>query len=142
MLVETEKRVTSIENRVTRIEMFTVSVETHFWASHQLTLPDGSKEALHCHNWAVTADVSTGDELNSRGLVMDFRRLKAMVDKTIADFDNIQLEQLDYFQQNNSSAENVAKYIYEKLKPKLPNGLKLNHIRVVEEPGCSAKFGK
>jgi len=48
------------------------------------------------------------------GLVMDFRRLKAMVDKTIADFDNIQLEKLDYFRRNNSSAEMIAKYIYEK----------------------------
>lgn len=121
--------------------MFTVSVETHFWASHQLTLPDGSKESLHHHNWAVTADVNSS-ELNSMGLVTDFRWLKAMVDNIVADFDNIQLEQLDYFQRSNSSAENVAKYIYEKLKPNLPNGLKLNNIRVVEESGCSVKFGK
>ncbi len=121
--------------------LFTVSVETHFWASHQLTLPDGSKESLHHHNWAVTADVSSS-ELNSMELVTDFRWLKAMVDNIAADFDNIQLEQLDYFQRNNSSAENVAKYIYEKLKPKMPNGLKLNNIKVVEESGCSAKFGE
>ena len=121
--------------------MFTVSVETHFWASHQSTLPDGSKESLHRHNWAVTANVSSS-ELNSLGLVIDFRWLKAMVDNIVADFDNIQLEHLDYFQRNNSSAENVAKYIYEKLKPKMPNGLKLNNIKVVEESGCSAKFSE
>ena len=121
--------------------MFTVSVETHFWAPHQLTLSDGSKEPLHHHNWAVTADVSSS-EPDSMGLVMDFRRLKAMVDKTIADFDNIQLEKLDYFRRNNSSAEMIAKYIYEKLEPDLPKGVKLNYIRVVEQPGCSAKFGK
>ena len=119
--------------------MFTVSVETHFWASHRLSLPDGSKEPLHHHNWVVTADVS-GSVLDSMGLIMDFRRLKAMVDSIMADFDNIQLEKLDYFQRNNSSAENVAKYVYEKLEPKLPRSLKLNHIRVVEQPGCSARF--
>ncbi|MHC4424383.1 MAG: 6-pyruvoyl trahydropterin synthase family protein, partial [Planctomycetota bacterium] len=79
--------------------MFTISVETCFWASHQLTLPDGSKESLHHHNWVVTADVSS-NELNSMGLVMDFHRLKAMVDNIVADFDNIQLEKLDYFRQN------------------------------------------
>ena len=121
--------------------MFTVSVETHFWASHQLTLPDGSKESLHHHNWTVTADVSSG-ELDSMTLVVDFRRLKAMLDSVVADFDNIRLEKLDYFQQNNSSAEAVAKYIYEKLEPKLPEGLKLKYIRVAEQPGCSAKFSK
>ena len=121
--------------------MFTISVETHFWASHQLALPDGSKEPLHRHNWAVTADVSS-DKLNSMGFVMDFCRLKATVDNIVAEFDNIPLDSIDYFQRNNSSAENVAKYIYEKLRIKLPRGVNLQSIRVVEEPGCSAKFGK
>ncbi|MHC4571398.1 MAG: 6-pyruvoyl trahydropterin synthase family protein [Planctomycetota bacterium] len=121
--------------------MFTVSVETHFWASHQLTLPDGSKEPLHHHNWAVTADVSS-DKLNSMGLVMDFCRLKTAVDNIVAEFDNGQLDKIDYFQRNNSSAENVAKHIYEKLSSKLPRGVKLQSISVVEEPGCWAKFAK
>lgn len=119
--------------------MFTVSVETHFWASHQLTKADGSKESLHQHNWSVTADVSS-DRLNSMGLVMDFRRLKAMVEAIVAEFDNIPLERIDCFRQNSSSAETIAKYIYEKLEPKLPGGVKLRSIRVVEEPGCSAKW--
>jgi len=119
--------------------MFTVSVETKFRASHQLTLPDGSKEPLHRHNWSVTAALSS-DKLNSMGLVMDFRRLKAMVDNIVAELGNTPLDKIDYFQRNSSSAENVAKYIYEKLGTRLPKGIKLNHIRVIEEPGCSAKF--
>ena len=121
--------------------MFTVSVETHFWASHRLALPDGSKEPLHHHNWRVVADISSS-KLNSMSLVTDFRRLKAMVDDIVAEFDNVQLEKLDYFQRSNSSAETIAKYIYEKLEPKLPGDVKLNHIKVVEQSGCSAKFSK
>ncbi|MHC4572792.1 MAG: 6-pyruvoyl trahydropterin synthase family protein [Planctomycetota bacterium] len=121
--------------------MFTARVKTHFWASHQLALPDGSKEPVHSHNWTVTANVSSG-KLNRMGLVTDFRRLKEIVDNIIADFDNTPLEKLDFFRRNNSSAENVAKYIYEKLEPRLPKNLKLNHIRVIEQPGCSAQFGK
>ena len=121
--------------------MFTVSVETHFRASHQLTLRDGSKEPLHHHNWVVTANLSS-DKLDSMGFVMDFCRLKAAVDKAIAEFDNIPLDSIDYFRRNNSSAENVAKYIFDKLEPKLPGGVELRSIRVVEEPGCSAKFSK
>jgi len=119
--------------------LFTVSVETHFWASHQLTLPDGSKEPLHRHNWLVTADVSS-DRLNDMGLVMDFRWLKTMVDNIIAELGNTPLEKNDYFQQNNSSAETVAKYIYEKLEPKLPKDVELRSIGVAEKLGCSAKF--
>lgn len=119
--------------------MFTVSVETHFWASHQLTLPDGGKEPVHRHIWAVTTDVSS-EGLNNRGVVVDFHQLRAMVDDIIAEFGNMALESFDYFQQNSSSAETIAKYIYEKLQPKLPEDVKLESIRVVEEPGCSAKF--
>jgi len=52
------------------------------------------------------------------------------------------LDSIDYFQRNNSSAENVTKYIYEELETKLPKGIKLNHVKVIEEPGCSAKYGK
>lgn len=119
--------------------MFTISVERHFQASHQLTMPDGSKEPIHDHDWVVTVILSS-EKLNNMGIVMDFQALKAMIDKTIAGFDNKPLESIGYFQQNNPSAENVAKYIYDKLLTKLPEGVKLQNVRVVEEPGCSATF--
>ena len=119
--------------------MLSVSVETWFWASHQLTFPDGSKEPLHAHNWSAAADVSSS-KLNDMGFVMDFHRLKHMLDNIVAEFDNIALENIDYFRQNTSSAENVAKYIYEKLRLALPEGVRLEAVRVAEELGCSAKF--
>ena len=119
--------------------MFTISVERHFQASHQLILPDGSKEPVHNHDWVVTASLSS-EKLNNMGVVMDFKALQAMIDKTVAGFNNTTLESIGYFQQNNPSAENVAKYIYDKLRIELPEGVKLRNIRVVEEPGCSAKF--
>ncbi|MBN2313604.1 MAG: 6-carboxytetrahydropterin synthase [Sedimentisphaerales bacterium] len=121
--------------------MFTIRVETHFHASHRLTLPDGSTEPAHDHDWLVTADVSS-DKLDQMGLVMNFQKLRAMIDETVSDFDHTALETIDYFQRNNSSAENVAKYIYERLQSKLPKGVKLRNVRVVEEPGCSATFGE
>ena len=119
--------------------MFTISVETHFRASHQLALPDGSKERAHRHNWLVTADVSS-ETMNPLGVVMDFQQLKAMVDDIVAELENAPLDKLDYFQRNNPSAENVAKYIYENLEPKLPKAIELQSVKIEEEPGCSAKF--
>ncbi|HUU18337.1 MAG TPA: 6-carboxytetrahydropterin synthase [Sedimentisphaerales bacterium] len=132
-----EYRVSSIEYR----DMFTISVETSFWASHQLVLPDGSKEPVHHHNWLVTAGLSS-DKLNSMAVVMDFQELKAMVNDIVAEFDNVALNEISYFRQNNPSAENVARYIYEKLRAKLPEGVKLQNIRVVEELGCAANFSE
>ena len=119
--------------------MFIISVETHFWASHQLALPDGSKEPLHHHNWLVTAEVGS-DALNDMAVVMDFHELKQMLDNIAADFNNKALNETDCFQQNNPSAENVAKYIYDKLRTQLPEGVRLRNVKVVEQTGCSAQY--
>jgi 6-pyruvoyltetrahydropterin/6-carboxytetrahydropterin synthase len=119
--------------------MWTVSVETHFWASHRLTLPDGSKEHAHSHNFSVTAYVGT-EKMTDMGLVMDFRCLKAMLDNIVAEFDNVALDRIGYFKKNNPTAENVAKYVYEQLRPKLTKDVILEAIEVIEEPGCLAKF--
>jgi 6-pyruvoyltetrahydropterin/6-carboxytetrahydropterin synthase len=121
--------------------MFTISVETRFWASHQLVLPDGSKEPMHYHNWLVTAEVAS-ERLNDMAVVMDFHELKRMVDNIAAELDNKALNEADCFQQNNPSAENVAKYIYDKLRMKLPEDVKLKNVKVVEQTGCAAKFGE
>jgi 6-pyruvoyltetrahydropterin/6-carboxytetrahydropterin synthase len=98
-------------------------------------------EPSHDHDWLITADVSRA-KLDKMGLVMNFQKLKAMLDETVRDFDNTALDTIRYFQRSNSSAENVAKYIYEKLQAKLPKGVKLRSVRVMEEPGCSAEFGE
>lgn len=76
------------------------------------------------------------------GVVMSFQRLRAIMDAAVGDFNNAAIESVGYFQQNNPSAENVAKYIYEKLRVNLPGDVKLRNVRVVEEPGCSATFGQ
>lgn len=121
--------------------MFTVSVETNFRASHQLTLPDGSKEPSHIHHWRVSAKVCR-DKLDGTGLVMDFDRLKVMVDNIVGELGDTSLAENDYFKANNPSAENVSRYIYERLRGELPRGVKLRSIRVTEEPGYWAEFGQ
>jgi len=119
--------------------MYTISIETHFHASHQLRLLNGEKEPVHFHDWSVTTDVSSA-KLDNMGIVMDFAELRQIVEKIISRFDN-KIEAITYFQENNPSAENIAKYIYDELKRQLPEGVKLDCVKVTEEPGCTAKFG-
>lgn len=102
---------------------------------------DGSKEPAHNHNWAVVAEVSS-EALDDAGIIMDFCRLEEMIDEIVGEFDNVRLERIGYFRRNNPSAENVARYVYEKLEPQLPDDVKLALVRVVEDRGCSAKFSK
>jgi len=119
--------------------MFTISVQTNFWTSHRLTLQDGTKEPLHSHNFSIIADVGS-EKLNNLGVVMDFHRLKLMLDNIAAEFDNVTLDDIEYFRRTNSTAENLAKYVYEKLQPQLPAGVKLQAVRVAEEQGCAVKY--
>jgi 6-pyruvoyltetrahydropterin/6-carboxytetrahydropterin synthase len=121
--------------------MFKISVQRQFHARHQLTLPDGSAEPFHEHNWLVTAELSRA-KLNQAGFVMDFEHLNELLQKITAEFEDKLLNELDYFRQNNPSAENVAKYIYDSLTPILPAGVKLEHISVEEQPGFIAKYSK
>ena len=106
-----------------------------------MTLPDGSKEALHSHDWRVVAAVSA-EQLDKMGLVMDFCRLNDIIDNVISSFEKTRLEQLDIFSDVSSSAENVAKYVFDIVEPLLPLGVKLEYVRVTETPGCAATYAK
>jgi 6-pyruvoyltetrahydropterin/6-carboxytetrahydropterin synthase len=121
--------------------LFTISTERTFVASHQLTLPDGSKESLHSHNWALVAAICS-EKLDETGFVMDFNRLKTVIGQAVAPLENTQLEQTNCFSRMNPSAENVAKYLYEKIAGLLPRGIKLKYVCVTEAPGCTAKYSR
>ena len=123
------------------IDMFEISVETHFYAGHELRLPDGKLEPSHNHDWIVTANVSS-ESLNNMGIVMNFHKLREILENITAKFNSESLNNMDFFQKINPSAENVAKFIYEKLEIELPENVKLEYVSVVEEPLCTAIFRK
>jgi len=93
--------------------------EFHFEAAHRLpNVPEGHKCArLHGHSFHVRLSAE-GDAPEPAGWVMDFAELKACF-KPI-------LEQLDHHYLNdipgldNPTSENVARWIWKKLKPQLP----------------------
>ncbi|MBN2588269.1 MAG: 6-carboxytetrahydropterin synthase [Sedimentisphaerales bacterium] len=119
--------------------MFEISVETHFNADHELRLPDGTTEPAHSHDWIVTTSVSS-EKLNNIGIVMNFHKLREILKNITSEFGGKNLNKMEYFEKNNPSAENVAKYIFEKLEPQLPGNVKLEYVSVIEEPLCRAIF--
>jgi 6-pyruvoyltetrahydropterin/6-carboxytetrahydropterin synthase len=121
--------------------LFTLMVETTFTARHQLTIAQGQKEPLHSHDWIVRVGVSA-DRLDEMGLVVDFDDLKAKIEGVISPFNGARLEELSCFQGVNTSAENVAKYIYDKIEQLLPSHVKPRYVEVAEAPGCRAKYSR
>ena len=121
--------------------MFTVTVESSFTASHQITYAKGQKEDLHEHRWLLKVAVSS-PQLDENGLALDFIDLKADIDRITAELDNTRLENLDFFKDKNASAENVAKHIHDSLKPAIPADKTLDYVEVMEAEGCWAKYSQ
>lgn len=55
-----------------------------FSAAHFLIFDDGTAERLHGHNYRVAAELETDA---GKGLVLDFKTFKALIDVAIADLD-------------------------------------------------------
>lgn len=119
--------------------MFTVTVETTFNASHQLTMPDNQKEPLHAHDWQLRVAVSA-EKLNPMGLVIDFNDLKAAIDTVTSALAGKTLEDLPCFQAQNASAEALAMHIYSQLEHSIKGGIRLDYVELMEAQGCWARY--
>ena len=95
--------------------MHTVSVRSSFSAAHNLRDYKGKCENVHGHNWIVEAAVASR-KLDKQGMVIDFAVLKKTLKEALEELDHCDLNGLPYFKKVNPSSENIAKFIYDKLK--------------------------
>ena len=120
--------------------MYKVKIISQFSAAHSLRNYKGKCEALHGHNWKVEVLVSSL-KLNSSGMVMDFSDLKKITSNVLEELDHQHLNELEYFKEQNPSSEEIAKYIFNKLKGKIiADGCKLEKIRVWETDASCAVY--
>lgn len=120
--------------------MYELTVETSFSAAHQLRGYQGKCERVHGHNWKVHAHVVSGS-LDDTDLVMDFHELKRLANETVSMLDHSFLNELFPFTEKNPSSENIAKWIFDSLKKKLPDGgVRLTAVTVWESDTASATY--
>jgi 6-pyruvoyltetrahydropterin/6-carboxytetrahydropterin synthase len=71
-------------------------------------------------------------------MVVDFRDLKRMAKAVLSRLDHKYLNELKYFKRHNPTSENIAAYIAEEIKKRLPKSLNLKEVRVWEtETNCA-----
>lgn len=99
--------------------MYSLKVEGIFSSAHNLRGYKGRCEDLHGHNWRVEIVIKS-EELDDIGLVLDFKSLKKELHAVLDEMDHKYLNKLAYFRKVNPTSENIAKYIYNKLKIKIP----------------------
>jgi len=120
--------------------MYKVKIIRQFSAAHSLDNYKGKCEALHGHNWKVEV-LASSLKLNSSGMVMDFSDLKKITSNVIEELDHRHLNELDYFKEHNPSSEEIAKYIFDKLKDEIAvKGCKLEEVRVWETDTSCAVY--
>jgi 6-pyruvoyltetrahydropterin/6-carboxytetrahydropterin synthase len=126
------------------MDCFELNIELEFCAAHILTGHKGKCANLHGHNYRVNVCID-GHELNELGLLIDFADLKKIVKEVINQLDHKYINEIDYpaFSAGKTSAENIAKFIYEQLEIKLAeNSRMLNHVRLFETSKYSVKYYK
>jgi 6-pyruvoyltetrahydropterin/6-carboxytetrahydropterin synthase len=111
--------------------MFELRVEHSFPAGHALRGYIGKCANIHGHNYRVQVSV-TGEQLNEIGLLMDFGDLKKALRAICEELDHQFLNELPAFGEINASAENIALYIYNRMKEALAEQMSASGARLVE----------
>ena len=121
--------------------MFEVTVEDEFSAVHYLKLYDGSWEPRHGHLFKVAVTMRS-EGLDSMGVVADFEVVKPALKKILSEFHETSFnEHPDFKDKVNTSTENIAKAIYDRLKPAVQsNTARLTKISVWETPDAKASY--
>ncbi len=120
--------------------MYELKVVSFFSGAHSLRGYQGKCESLHGHNWKVEVVIEK-DSLNDTGLVLDFKELKQKTEGIIEELDHKVLNQIEFFQNDNPSSENIARYIYKKVVSVLKeNNCKTKRVTVWEQRDYSASY--
>lgn len=123
--------------------MYVIKVLSHFSGAHRLRYLNGKCEKLHGHNWKVEVSVA-GRRLNKEGIVIDFQVLKQKVEKVLKTLDHTFLNDLPYFSRKEPSSENIAKYLFDRLKVELKgHSAILKEVTAWEsETSCASYSGR
>ncbi len=118
-----------------------LTVRSEFAAAHSLRNYNGKCEALHGHNFAVEATVEGRKLTSDTELLVDFSVVKQALRAVLAQLDHGVLNDLPPFDIRNPSSENLAQYIYMRMKPLMAeHNVAVYSVTVSEKSAQSATY--
>ncbi len=109
-------------------------------SAHFLRGYEGKCKNMHGHTWKIEVFI-INDQLDSLGMVADFGILKTKLNDFIANLDHAALNDLEYFQVNNPTTENIAKYIYVQYS-QIIHPLQVSKVQVWESDSSSVTYSE
>tara|TARA_B100000700_G_scaffold328623_1_gene447072 strand:- start:1245 stop:1538 length:294 start_codon:yes stop_codon:yes gene_type:complete len=95
---------------------------------------------MHGHNWKVEVEVC-GNKLDNIGMVIDFKDIKKSTNNVVNELDHEFLNDLEPFKDKNPTAENIARYIHNKLTEALsPKNVTVKSIKLWETDRSAVKY--
>jgi len=120
--------------------MYELSVRTRFSAAHRLVAYEGKCAAQHGHNWDVEVFVR-GAALSPAGILIDYKDLKGVLQEELEEVDHADLNRVPGLAGANPSSENLARFLYGKLRVALEQrGLRPARVVVHETPETGAAY--
>lgn len=119
-----------------------VGIRLYFDSAHQLRGYEGKCSRLHGHRWEIELAVEA-TRLDKIGMAYDFTKLKEMVQKDLLGIDHYNLNNISPFDKINPTAENLAKFFYDRYSNKLQHeGVVLCYVKIWETPTSFAIYKK
>ncbi len=120
--------------------MYQISVKSNFSSAHNLKKYKGKCENLHGHNWNVELFLEAL-ELNEEGMIMDFVEVKKILNEIIDKLDHKYINEIPPFDVLNPTSENIAKYIFSEIKPKInPSTVIVKRVDIWETDSSRASY--
>ena len=120
--------------------MYEITVNKSFSAAHIIKDIGGKCEELHGHNFVVEVTLAAG-ALNKEGLLIDFRIVKEWLEELFVSLDHKYLNEHPYFMNLNPSAENLARFIHDKINEKAQvKNVDVSSVTVWESENARATY--
>jgi 6-pyruvoyltetrahydropterin/6-carboxytetrahydropterin synthase len=101
---------------------YTLKILADFAAAHTLRNYPGDCSRMHGHNWKLEVEV-TATSLNEHEMGMDFKTIKTATRELAKTLDHRYLNDVPPFDEINPTAENIARFFYQKLSLTLNNDI-------------------
>lgn len=114
--------------------IFEIEKDFQFEAAHYFEHKDANDlfKKLHGHSFAGTVRIE-GDAQEDKGWIRDLWKIETIINDVIAPLDHVLLNEIEGLDQ--PALEQIAKWIFERLDPKLP-GLSCVEVR---RPSCGER---